>query len=318
MPEVNILFEYPSVGRDVVSESAPGVKGPTYGPDPEVHPYEDDSGSDSEDYESEEEEKEDPYPDWNPRAINFLAKKPPSDEDWSSHLPRNGTVNSLFHRLRIPFLFPGLRGSIDWVKFFAECKWHLARACNEPALASLFTLVFIAAIHVSQVDGLPREYALNAMRECVRQCGIWEYELTEPMLKRLQSGATKGIWLLNEYTRTVGVRAHEMPLFTYIKGRIPFTYRPTTPVHIECLEIPSMMYSMLGESKSKWDYQEIREILQPEGIPLPLYKDICMADVKEFDEDESDEEDMDDCDGLVCDFEYQYASSEAVFVIWVK
>lgn len=220
MSQVNFLFEYPSVGRDVVSQSAPGVNGPTYGPDPEVHPYEDDSGSDSEDYESEaddeeeEEKPEEPELDWHPNAINFLAQIPPDDAAWSSYLPRNGAVNSLCHRLRIPFLFPGIRGNMDWERFFAECKWHLARACNNPPLASLFTLVFIAACHIAAADGLPRAICLNGMRECVRQCGIWEYELTDPMIDRLREGAVKGIWILNEYTRAVGVRAHEIPLFS--------------------------------------------------------------------------------------------------------
>ncbi|KAI8683252.1 hypothetical protein NCS56_00449400 [Fusarium sp. Ph1] len=299
MSQVRFLFEYPSVGRDVVSQSAPGVNRPAYGPDPEVCSYEDDSGSDSEDYESEDELGE-PHLDWHPHAINFLAQVPQSDAAWSRYLNSNGDVRSLCHRLRLPFLYPGFRKDhLDWGRLFAECKWHLARACENPPLASLFSLLFIAACHVALVDGCPRETVFAGIRECVRQCGIWEYELTEPMLDRLREGAVKGIMILNEYARVVGARAHEIPIYTsncmqlfmrctpacitYVKSRIPFTYRPTAPLQSDCLEIPSLVYDILGGSGSKWEYREICEILQPEGVPRPLYKSICMGGVLEYD-----------------------------------
>jgi hypothetical protein len=212
MSQARFLFEYPSVGRDVVSQSAPGANRPTYGPDPEVCPYEGDSGSDSEDYESEDELGE-PNLDWHPHAINFLAQVPQDDATWSRYLNTNGEVRSLCHRLRLPFLYPGFRKDfIDWGRLFAECKWHLARACENPPLASLFSLIFIAACHVALVDGCPREIVFAGIRECVRQCGIWEYELTEPMLDRLREGAVKGIMILTEYARVVGARAHEIPI----------------------------------------------------------------------------------------------------------
>ncbi|KAH7271801.1 hypothetical protein MRS44_004454 [Fusarium solani] len=323
MSQARFLFEYPSVGRDVVSQSAPGANRPTYGPDPEVCPYEGDSGSDSEDYESEDELGE-PHLDWHPHAINFLAEVPQDDATWSRYLNTNGEVRSLCHRLRLPFLYPGFRKDfIDWGRLFAECKWHLARACENPPLASLFSLIFIAACHVALVDGCPREIVFAGIRECVRQCGIWEYELTEPMLDRLREGAVKGIMILTEYARVVGARAHEIPIhtpncfqlfirctpacITFVKSRIPFTYRPTTPLQSDCLEIPSLVYDILGGSSSKWEYRDICEILQPEGVPMPLYRSICMGDVLEY--DENDDEGMSDFDGPVYEFKEEYACS---------
>ncbi|KAI8681824.1 hypothetical protein NCS55_00435700 [Fusarium keratoplasticum] len=319
MSQVRILFEYPSVGRNVVSQSAPGVNRPTYGPDPEVCLYEGDSGSDSEDYESEDELGE-PRLDWHPHAINFLAEVPQDDATWSRYLNSNGDVRSLCHRLRLPFLYPGIRDCFDWGKLFGECKWHLARACENPPLASLFSLIFIAACHVALADGCPREIVSSGIRECVRQCGIWEYELTEPMLDRLREGAVKGIMILTEFARVVGSRAYEIPLhtpncfqlfsrctpacITFVKSHIPSTYRPTTPLEADCLEIPSLVYDILGGSKSKWEYREICEILQPEGVPMPLYKSICMGDVLELDESD---ECVSDFDGPVSSFKYEYA-----------
>ncbi|KAJ4314695.1 hypothetical protein N0V84_008770 [Fusarium piperis] len=224
--QLDFLFEYPQVGRDVVSQTPPidaGVDGPTLGPDPEVSPYDDDSGSDSDDYEVDsdfEYEEEggkvnvDPDLDWHPHAVNFLAQVPQSDAAWSRYLNTNAAVHSLCHRLRVPFLQPHVKGSIDWEKFFAECDWHLARAFENPALASLFSFVFIAACHVALVNGCPRDLVLDGIRCCVRHSGIWEYELTEPMLDRLREGALKGIMILTEYARVVGSRAYEIPLHT--------------------------------------------------------------------------------------------------------
>ncbi|RSL57394.1 hypothetical protein CEP54_008316 [Fusarium duplospermum] len=326
MSEVRILFEYPQIGPDVVSQAAPvvpGVPGPTYGPDPEVTPYDDDSGSDSEDYESDGDYDDSPviHSDWHPHAINFLAQVPQSDAAWSRYLNSNGDVHSLCYRLRLPFLYPGFHDDMDWERLFKECTWHLARACKTPGLATLFSLIFLAACHVGLVNGCPREIVLDGVRQCVRQCGLWEYELTVPMLDRLREGAVKGIMLLTEYTRVIGSRAHELPLYTsnclqlfirctpacitYVKSRIPFTYRPTTPLQSDCLEITSLVYTLLGGSKSKWQYQDICKILQPEGVPLPLYKDICMADVLEY--DESEDEGTDDFGGYVPTFKNEFS-----------
>ncbi|KAM0424862.1 hypothetical protein ACHAPT_009918 [Fusarium lateritium] len=324
MSQVNFLFEYPHVGRDVVSQSAPGVRGPTLGPDPDVSPYDQDSGSDSEDYdESDSEWEEDDtyrgeiHDDWHPHAINFLAQVPQSDAAWSRYLNTTYEVHSLCHRLRFPFLCPGYKADFDWEKLLAECKWHLARACTNPPLASLFSLIFMAACHVALVDGCPRELVVKYIRSCIRQCGIWEYELTGPMLDRLREGAIKGIMILTEYSRVVGSRAHELPLhipdcmqlfvrctpacITYVKGRIPFTYRPTTLLQSDCLEIPGMVYELLGGPTSKWRYQDICRILQPDGVPLPLYRDICVIDVLEY--DETDDEYMEEFVEPPCVFE---------------
>ncbi|RSL97477.1 hypothetical protein CDV31_013029 [Fusarium ambrosium] len=326
MSQIRFLFEHPQVGRDIVSQSASvaaGVPGPTYGPDPEVTPYDEDSGSDSEDYESEYDYDEGPviHDDWHPHAINFLAQVPQSDAAWSRYLNSNGDVYSLCRRLRVPFLYPGLDGDLDWESLFKECTLHLARARNTPGLASLFSFIFIAACHVGLVNGCPREIVLDGIRQCVRQCGIWEYDLTDPMLDRLREGAVKGIMLLYEFTRVIGSRAHELPLFipdclqlfmrctpaciTWFKSRIPSTYRPTTPLQSDCLEITSLVYSLLGGSKSKWQYQDICQILQPERVPLPLYKDICMIDVLEY--DESDHEGMNNFDGPFPKFKSQFS-----------
>ncbi|UPK90805.1 hypothetical protein LCI18_001740 [Fusarium solani-melongenae] len=211
MSQARIIFEYPSVGRDVVSQSAPGINCPTYGPDPEVCSYEDDSDSDSEDYENEDDFKES-RPEWHPHAINFLSEVPQDDADWSRYLNTNRDVHSLCNSLRIPFLYPGFKDQVNWEKLFAECKWHLTRASQNPPLASLFALIFIAACHVALVNGCPRDIVLAGIRECVRECGIWEYELTEPMLDRLREGAVKGIMILSEYARVVGARAYEVPI----------------------------------------------------------------------------------------------------------
>ncbi|RSL85361.1 hypothetical protein CEP52_016161 [Fusarium oligoseptatum] len=306
MSQIRFLFEHPQVGRDIVSQSASvaaGVPGPTYGPDPEVTPYDEDSGSDSEDYESEYDYDEGPviHDDWHPHAINFLAQVPQSDAAWSRYLNSNGDVYSLHSSRSAPCTLPG--------------------PATPPAWRPFFSFIFIAACHVGLVNGCPREIVLDGIRQCVRQCGIWEYDLTEPMLDRLREGAVKGIMLLYEFTRVIGSRAHELPLFipdclqlfmrctpaciTWFKSRIPSTYRPTTPLQSDRLEITSLVYSLLGGSKSKWQYQDICQILQPERVPLPLYKDICMIDVLEY--DESDHEGMNNFDGPFPMFKSQFS-----------
>ncbi|KAF4984435.1 hypothetical protein FZEAL_398 [Fusarium zealandicum] len=270
--QLRFVFEYPQLGSDIVSDSPPKVTtsgdGPTFGPDPEACPYED--SEDSEDYDEESQVEDDQgKASWHPRAVHFLSQIPQDDTAWSRHLSTNTDVRSLCHRLRIPFLYPGFQAHLNWSRLFSECTWHLARACNNPPLASLFSLIFVAACHVALVDGCPKETVLEGLKACVRQCGVMEDELTEDMLDRVREGVVTGISILGEYARVVGCRANEIPLHaqgclelfqrstpacsSFIKSRIPSTYRPTTPLHSECLEIPALVYDLLGGRHSKWE-----------------------------------------------------------------
>ncbi|KAF4467343.1 hypothetical protein FALBO_5785 [Fusarium albosuccineum] len=320
MPETEyrIIFEYPHLGRGVVSDSPPGVKapgdGPTFGPDPEAQPYDDDSGTDEEDYEieldSDDDEDDLTRVPWHPHALHFLAQVPQNDASWSRQLSSNGDLRSLCHRLRVPLMYPEFQAHLNWKHMFAECAWHLARACNDPPVASLFSLVFVAACHVALMDGCPRDIVMEGLRSCVRQCGVRESELTEPMLERMREGVVAGIQILREYVRIIGNRANEIPLHaqgclqlfrhytpacaSFIRRRIPMAYRPTTLLQSQHLEIPALVYDTLGGEHSKWEYQDICRMLRTDwdrGDEMPELLDVDMTFVMEFDENEDDEED---------------------------
>ncbi|KAF5254072.1 hypothetical protein FANTH_1137 [Fusarium anthophilum] len=281
------IFEYPHVGLNMVSESPPKLhsldepsdgSGPKIDPQTWSHGIASDTDSDGQDElgDSKHAKQDDPGSEnsqhngrWHPHALHFLAQVPQSDDDWSHYLSSNIMVGSLCHRLRLPYLFPGIRAHLDWPRFFNECTWHLARACNNPSLGSLFSLIFVAACHVAYIDGCPKEHVYNGLRACVRQCGISEEELTLPMLDRMREGVITGIGILRKYSEVVGCRANEIPLHAHnclqvfqcrnpacirlIKDQISSTYRPTTPLESEYLEIPSLVYEVLGGRHSKWE-----------------------------------------------------------------
>lgn len=225
------IFEYPHVGLNMVSESPPKLHNlhePSDGSDLKLDPqacsHEIASDTDTNDDlgDSKDVKHDDPGSDNNqnsaergrlhPHALHFLAQVPQSDADWSRYLCSNADVRSLCHRLKLPYLFPGFRAHLDWPRFFNECTWHLAQACNNPPLGSFFSLVFVAACHVALIDGCPREEVYNGLRACVRQCGISEDEVTPPMLDRMREGVITGIGILREYSKVVGCRANEIPL----------------------------------------------------------------------------------------------------------
>lgn len=224
------IFEYPDVGLNMISESPPKLhnlhepsdgSGPKIDPQACSHEIASDTDTDDEDDvgDSKDVKQDDPGSDndqhngrWHPHALHFLAQVPQSDDDWSHYLRRNVDVGSLCHRLKLPYLFPGVRSRLDWPRFFIECTWHLGRACNNPSLGSLFSLIFVAACHVALKDGCPQEEVYKGLRACVRQCGISEEELTLPMLDRLREGVITGIGILREYSKVVGCRANEIPL----------------------------------------------------------------------------------------------------------
>ncbi|KAF4440876.1 hypothetical protein FACUT_3092 [Fusarium acutatum] len=313
------IFEYPHVGLNMVSESPPKLHNlhePSDGSGPKMdrqacsHEIASDIDTDDEDDlgDSKDVKQDDPGSDsnqhsgrWHPHALHFLAQVPQSDDDWSRYLSSNVDVGSLCHRLRLPYLFPGIRAHLNWPRFFNECTWHLARASNNPSLGSLFSLIFVAACHVALIDGCPKEEVYNGLRACVRQCGISEEELTLPMLDRIREGVITGIGILREYSKVVGCRANEIPLHAHnclqvfqcrnpacvrlIKQQISSTYRPTTPLESEYLEIPSLVYEVLGGRHSKWEYKAIYRILCPrETESICVYGNIDVTRVMEFDE----------------------------------
>ncbi|EXK31357.1 hypothetical protein FOXG_18595 [Fusarium oxysporum f. sp. lycopersici 4287] len=314
------IFEYPHVGLNMVSESPPKLHNlhePSDGSDLKLDPqacsHEIASDTDTDDDlgDSKDVKHDDPGSDNNqhsaergrlhPHALHFLAQVPQSDADWSRYLCSNADVRSLCHRLKLPYLFPGFRAHLDWPRFFNECTWHLAQACNNPPLGSLFSLVFVAACHVALIDGCPREEVYNGLRACVRQCCISEDEVTPPMLDRMREGVITGIGILREYSKVVGCRANEIPLHAHnclqvfqccnpacirlIKEQISSAYRPTTPLDSEYLEIPSLVYEVLGGRHSKWGYEVIYHILCPrETASIYVYGSVDMTRVMEFEE----------------------------------
>ncbi|KAF4335688.1 hypothetical protein FBEOM_10450 [Fusarium beomiforme] len=336
--QFRLIFEYPHLGQNMVSESPPKLhsldepsEGGVLNLDPEAYSWED--GSDTETEDKEDFEDDDPGSEsnaysaetmpWHPHALHFLAQVPQSDADWSRYLTTNNDVHSLCHRLKIPHLFPGFQAHLNWPRFFNECAWHLARACNNPPLGSLFSFIFVAACHVALVDGCPRKEVYKGLRACVRQCGVAEDELTLPMLDRVREGVITGIGILREYTKVVGCRANEIPLhvpgclqmfqfcdpacFLFIKNHMSLAYRPTTPLKSEYLEIPALVYELLGGRHSKWEYQVISRILCPgETEEIRGYDSVDMTDVMEFDE----RDDVIEWDGSL-DTELAYAISIA-------
>ncbi|KAF4966040.1 hypothetical protein FSARC_6240 [Fusarium sarcochroum] len=313
-----LIFEYPHLGQDMVSESPPRLNtirdpgdGPTFGPDPEAYPYDAASDTDTDDEvdsEDDQQEADDNHKakdaPWHPLALHFLAQVPQSDVDWSRYLSCNGDVRSLCHRLKIPYLYPGFQAHLDWSRLFDECTWHLARACNNPPLASLFSLIFVAACYVALVDGCPRETVLKGLKACVRQCGISEDELTEPMLDRVREGVITGIGILREYTRVVGCRANEIPLHALRLCLLLF-YQEPHPIDIPADNSPPVRVP--GDTSSgirpAWGaalqvgvrYQVICRILCSEGADeIVGYGNVDMIDVMEFDEQEEDEDDDED------------------------
>ncbi|KAF5570261.1 hypothetical protein FPHYL_1337 [Fusarium phyllophilum] len=313
------VFEYPQVGLNMVSESPPKLhslhepsdgSGPKVDPQACSHEIASDTETDDEDDmgDSKDVKQDDPGSDnnqpsgrWHPHALHFLAQVPQSDDDWSRYLSSNFDVGSLCHRLKLPYMFPGIRAHLDWPRFFNECTWHLARACNNPSLGSLFSLIFVAACHVALKDGCPREEVYKGLRACVRQCGISEEELTLPMLDRIREGVITGIGILREYSRVVGCRANEIPLHAHnclqvfqcrnpacvrlIKQKIASTYRPTTPLESEYLEIPSLVYEVLGGRHSKWEYKTIyRMLCSQETQSICAYGSFDVTRVMEFEE----------------------------------
>ncbi|KAG4262574.1 hypothetical protein FPRO03_10804 [Fusarium proliferatum] len=313
------IFEYPHVGLNMISESPPKLhnlhepsdgSGPKIDPQACSHEIASDTDTDDEDDvgDSKDVKQDDPGSDndqhngrWHPHALHFLAQVPQSDDDWSHYLRRNVDVGSLCHRLKLPYLFPGVRSRLDWPRFFIECTWHLGRACNNPSLGSLFSLIFVAACHVALKDGCPQEEVYKGLRACVRQCGISEEELTLPMLDRLREGVITGIGILREYSKVVGCRANEIPLHAHnclevfqcrnpacislIKEQISSAYRPTTPLESEYLEIPSLVYEVLGGRHSKWEYKAIYRMLCPqETESICVYGNVDVTWVMEYDE----------------------------------
>ncbi|KAF5723564.1 hypothetical protein FMUND_1734 [Fusarium mundagurra] len=313
------VFEYPHLGLNMVSEAPPKLhnlhepsdgSGPKIDPQACSHEIASDTDTDEEDDldHSKDVKQDDPGSvnnqhsgGWHPHALHFLAQVPQSDDDWSHYLSSNVDVRSLCHRLKLPYLCPGIRAHLDWPRFFNECTWHLGRACNNPSLASLFSLIFVAACHVALKDGCPKEEVYNGLRACVRQCGIPEEELTLPMLDRIREGVITGIGILREYSKVIGCRANEIPLHAHnclqvfqcrnpacvrlIKGKISSTYRPTTPLESEYLEIPSLVYEVLGGRHSKWDYKAIYRMLCPqETESICVYGIVDVTRVMEFEE----------------------------------
>ncbi|KAF5619529.1 hypothetical protein F52700_11812 [Fusarium sp. NRRL 52700] len=317
--QYRLIFEYPQAGLNMVSESPPKLHNldePSDGSGPKVDPqaysHEIASDTDADDEanlgNSKDVEQDAPGSNnnehsggWHPHALHFLAQVPQNDNDWSRYLSSNIDVGSLCHRLKLPYLFPGIQVHLDWPRFFNECTWHLARACNNPSLGSLFSIIFVAACHVALMDGCPPEVVYNGLRACVRQCGISEEELTLPMLDRIRDGVITGIGILREYSRVVGCRANEIPLHAHnclevfqcgnpacirlIKSRISSTYRPTTPLESEYLEIPSLVYEVLGGQHSKWEYKAIYRILcSQETENIHVFGNVNVTSVMELDE----------------------------------
>lgn len=237
--QFRMLFEYPHLGQNVVSESPPTFnaateldEGPILGLDPEAFPYGSTSDTDMDDEcEPEDDESEIDYhrhrgtqEPWHPHALRFLTQLPQNDTEWSRYLSCNEDVRSLCHRLKIPSLYPGFQAHLDWSRLFDQCTWHLADACHDPPLASLFSLVFVATCHVALSDGCPHETVFSGLRACLRQCGVADEELTKPMLDRVREGVVTGIGILEEYTIMVGCRANEIPLH----GKFERSRRPNT------------------------------------------------------------------------------------------
>ncbi|KAF5674912.1 hypothetical protein FHETE_2663 [Fusarium heterosporum] len=197
--QLQVIFEYPHLGQDVVSATPPRLDaasesggGPAPSRDPDVFPYRNDTDTDTNDEDElqDDESKMGFYRyqitevPWRSLALHFLNQIPQSDAEWSRHLSCNNHVRSLCHRLKIPSPYSGFQAHLDWSRLFDECTLHLARAHSDPSLASLFSLVFVAACHVALYDGCPRETVLKGLRACLKQCGVAEQELTRPMLDR--------------------------------------------------------------------------------------------------------------------------------------
>ncbi|KAF4448134.1 hypothetical protein F53441_8450 [Fusarium austroafricanum] len=284
--QYRLMFEYRHLGSNMVSECPPSLDHPDEPMDvpgltldPDAYSYEAAS-----DIDTDEEEEEDPHDvrelTWYPHATHFLAKVPHDDADWSRYLTSNADVLALCERVRVPLMFPGNQPHLNWAAFFAECARHLARAASDPPLASLFSLIFVGACHVALVDGCPKHIVHWGLKTCVRHCGVGEEELTDPMLDRLGESIITGFGILRDYAKVVGCRAHEIPMHVhnclqlfqrcdsncllFIKKQIPSTYRPTTPLNSEYLELPTLVYKLLGAGRSKWKYKTIFQILCPE------------------------------------------------------
>ncbi|RGP71134.1 hypothetical protein FLONG3_7262 [Fusarium longipes] len=201
---------------------------------------------------------------WYSHAIQFIAQIPQSDTDWSRHVSSNDDIQSLCNDLKLPYLYPEFQSHIDWSRLFDECAQHLARACDNPPLASLFSLIFVAACQVALDDGCPRETVLRGLGSCARHCGMAEDELTELVLDNVREGRC------------------DSACFSFIQKRISSTYRPTVPLQSECLEIPALVYDLLG---GEVRYQVIVQILCPEKADGAYgYNSVDMTDVMEFDE----------------------------------
>jgi hypothetical protein len=149
---------------------------------------------------------------WYPYALRFLAQVPRSDADWSRHISCNRDIRSLCHQLKLPSLCQGFQGRLDWSRLFDECSQYLTQICNNPPLASFFSIIFVATCQVALVKGCPRKIVLRGLESCARQCGVADNELTEIVLDSVREGVIIGIQLLKEYTRVVGCRANEILL----------------------------------------------------------------------------------------------------------
>jgi hypothetical protein len=234
--QFRILFEYPHLGPNMVSESPPvfnvatGLnEDPVPHLDPEAFPLGSASGTDTDGPENDESEMDRHWHNitqvpWHPYSLRFLAQLPQSDTDWSRYLSSNDDVRSLCRRLTLPSRYPRLHAHYDWSRLFDQCTWHLADACRDPPLASLFSLVFVATCHVALSDGCPRDIVLDGLKACLRQCGVADEGLTKTILDTVREGVVTGIGILKEYTTMAGCRANEIPLH----GKFERSRRPNT------------------------------------------------------------------------------------------
>ncbi|KAM5347045.1 hypothetical protein ACJ41O_010050 [Fusarium nematophilum] len=259
-------------------------------------------------------------PAWRPHAHLFLSQIPQDESTWSRHLLTNAEVRSLCNRIASPtspFINPNHGGGgRSWSSLFTQCIFFLACASFHPPLASLFSVILVAACHVALVSGCPKHIVSQTLKECVSQCGVREAEVSDAMVDKVREGVIAGIDVLSEYARVIGPRANEIPLHasgflrmaqhctpscrSYIKAHILSTYRPRTLAHdSEYLEIPALVYELFGGEKSAWKYEDISRILHPNAYKMPIYKSIQMRLVLEYEEESEDEEDAQKLPGLV-------------------
>ncbi|KPM35259.1 hypothetical protein AK830_g11312 [Neonectria ditissima] len=218
---------------------------------------------------------------WPSLAKDFLGVIPQGQASWERRLPQSHTIWEIIEFMSIPGLPTSFNPSSNWDLFFDAALDRLEELQDMPSVASLFSIVLVAATQVALIDQCSEDIIDETLRSVLELRGVPIETITKQDTMELRLGVLNGIDIIDECIVAIGPRANEFPLyctgalelfrhctprcFEFIMSTVSSIRAPSKRIALSAnIGIPNLVFEMLGSTN--FQYNRVSDTLRFNGV----------------------------------------------------